>query len=110
MAQEWNLLHLTDLHLDQDIRIDEDKGKTHKAFRDNPIEIFTSLLKRYPAHSFDSILVTGDVTTRGNEQGLVLFGKSIAPILGDLCRTGKAICVVPGNHDVTWKININRVD
>ena len=105
VIREWNLLHLTDLHLDQKIRIDEDKAQTDDAFRESPIEKVVSLLDRYPKHSFDAILVTGDVTTKGNKEGLDLFRDSLVPILRTLCRTEQpnAICVVPGNHDVTRK-------
>jgi 3',5'-cyclic AMP phosphodiesterase CpdA len=113
MQQQWNVLHLTDLHFgnlsDESLFLDDNKEKIAASYRDSIINRFTHVLQQgQTAMKVDAIIVSGDITTRGAEDGFEFFSEKIFPHLSKLVDSPSAICIVPGNHDVVW--NLSRSD
>lgn len=115
MRREWNILHLTDLHfgqlsnLNESLFLDDNKEAVAAEFRESIIKRFCHLLEHGRiALKADAIVVTGDITTAGAEDGFTFFSEKIVPYLMQLVDSPAAICIVPGNHDVVW--NLSRSD
>lgn len=111
MKQEWNLLHFTDLHFgrlenaSESLFLDDNKERIASAERDSVIQRFYNILER--AKSLlraDAVAVTGDITTQGAADGFNIFASQTMPRLSQLVASPKAVCVVPGNHDVVWNL------
>jgi len=99
------ILHITDIHAGPGELRDEDlKQHIPDSERGKMLDRLTNYLRLLP-NKPDYVVVTGDLTIRGNKQGLVDFRSWISDrisenILPDFIR----IVVVPGNHDVVWGI------
>jgi 3',5'-cyclic AMP phosphodiesterase CpdA len=111
MRQEWNILHLTDLHFgrlteaEDSLFLDDNKESIPSGLRESIINRFYHILDNAEeALKADAIAVTGDITTRGAEDGFQIFADRTAPYLQKLVPSPASICVVPGNHDVAWKL------
>jgi predicted phosphodiesterase len=52
--------------------------------------------------AYDAIVVSGDVTQAGAQEGFDAFGDFL-DLLGDTRPATDRILVVPGNHDVSWE-------
>jgi 3',5'-cyclic AMP phosphodiesterase CpdA len=105
------LLHLSDLHLgnapaedavgDYKVEAVADKDRVTR------LRLLRDTLKALPGwladndEKLDGIIITGDVTTRGRQQGF----EELPDLLSELGRAlpePTHIVVVPGNHDVAW--------
>lgn len=103
------ILHLSDLHLaspDDDPDVGDYKAETvPDAHRQKRIDLITNMLDDLPAYLdgiggvLDAIVVTGDITLRGNPAGLTMLPGLLAH-LGAACPLPERTIVVPGNHDV----------
>lgn len=105
------ILHLSDLHLGV--------SEANKEFGDHKLDVIDpaarqtrsstlhatlqSLARALTARGeqLDAVVVSGDVTYQGHEEGFALLGKALGH-LGDLLPDPSRIVVVPGNHDVSW--------
>jgi 3',5'-cyclic AMP phosphodiesterase CpdA len=105
------LLHLSDLHLAnapaEDTLGDYKIEAVKEADRISRARLLKNTLKALAAWlaenntKLDGVIVTGDVTTRGDPAG---YGQlpSLLSALGTALPEPQQIVVVPGNHDVTW--------
>jgi 3',5'-cyclic AMP phosphodiesterase CpdA len=108
-AGEWNILSVTDIHFaDRDNRFrDDNKSGIAWAYREDIFPIFHDIVKSgFPDESLDLIAVPGDITTHGKPEGFQKFRDRTLPILKKKLAPGAPgrICLVPGNHDVTWAL------
>jgi 3',5'-cyclic AMP phosphodiesterase CpdA len=115
MHSEWNILSITDPHFaDQNNRYrDDNKSGIAWVFREEVFPVFHAILKDgFPDQAFDLIAVPGDVTTHGKAEGFDKFRNETAPILKTKLKSGdsKAMCLTPGNHDVTWALEPSESD
>ncbi|WP_449394730.1 metallophosphoesterase family protein [Devosia riboflavina] len=96
-----SILHLTDIHAGLGELVDED-GKVHvpKAQRLKQLDRLTDYLKSLPKP--DYVVVSGDITIRGDIGGLETFKAWLAAgIQTEILPPAGRILLVPGNHDVT---------
>lgn len=108
-----SILHLSDIHY---------KSPGSNYFGDNKadiaaamgVNIFANLhhLLDYAFNKdqFAAIAVSGDFTTQGSVEGFDFFRHKTYPFLRALVAEDGAICLVPGNHDVTWNIPGDTAD
>ena len=108
---KWRFLWITDLHYElPDANYLDDpkelKEKYDAPFRENVFTNFNRILRYggFENMELDFIVIGGDITTHGNRRGFDTFLAQAFPLLQSLVPT-KAICIVPGNHDVVWGID-----
>jgi 3',5'-cyclic AMP phosphodiesterase CpdA len=108
-----SLLHITDLHYaspNSNFR-DDDKAYVPEPLRANYFTSLHRVLKQcFRKTKFDALAVTGDFTTHGQDSGFDAFEKNTFPLLIPLVALPAAICMVPGNHDVVWDLEITKPD
>jgi Calcineurin-like phosphoesterase len=96
------ILHLSDLHFGPGTAEDVDwKEYVPLATRETRRDILTQYLRSLPEPP-DFVIVSGDLTIAGREEGLQEFRETIL----ELCEAGHLpgpnhILVVPGNHDLS---------
>ncbi len=112
MNRKWRILHVTDLHYgsseeNSPLFVDEDKVDLPKAMRDRVVTVFHELLTAKPLAGLDAVMMTGDVADRCSEGGFKQYAETTAVALRRLLPEGmpKALCIVPGNHDVRWNLS-----
>ncbi len=93
-SQAFRIAHLSDLHLTSNDNGVRTETKVFKALR-GMNAAFRKVLADPRVQGCDLVLVTGDVTDRGEDASWDVFWKAIGAA-GLLSRT----LVVPGNHDV----------
>jgi 3',5'-cyclic AMP phosphodiesterase CpdA len=106
------LLHLSDLHLasakaDTDVLGDyktsivlpEERQRRTGAISDTLNQLGSALSAA--GFKLDAIVITGDVTFQGRQDGIDLLPDVLAQ-LGDALPPNDRILIVPGNHDVVW--------
>jgi 3',5'-cyclic AMP phosphodiesterase CpdA len=96
MENEKELLiaHLSDLHLTSPDRQSRRKARIFRSLKDTN-EVFRNIIKSQPIRDANLIIITGDITNRGDIESWEFFWEEIkAAGLSD------RIIVVPGNHDV----------
>lgn len=103
------LLHLSDLHLatedDNDVVADRKEDVIDLGHQQTRLSILKhsltalgdSLLKT--GEELDSILISGDITVRGQQEGFDLLD-SVLECLGEAKPDAERILIIPGNHDV----------
>lgn len=104
------ILHLSDLHYTEmsddafSQFLDETKEKVPIGYRVRVTDIAHHLMEELEKQEecYDGICVTGDFTDRGDEAGFAKVERELIDRLRKLCREPRAICCVPGNHDVKW--------
>ncbi len=91
--KQFVIAHLSDLHL---TALDSQSRRKAKifGFQKSMNEAFGNIIKSRPIRDADLIIVTGDVTDRGDMESWVYFWKEIKAA----GLSGRVI-VVPGNHD-----------
>lgn len=102
-----SLLHLSDLHYESpDSNYSDDvKVNTAPVVRVSVFRNLHRLLQLFACQrSFGAIAITGDITTRGSVDGFDSFLAKTFPFLSGLVSDPRAICMVPGNHDVIWNL------
>lgn len=102
-----SILHLSDLHYaSPDSRYqDDDKEDVNQAVRQSAFRNLRSLLEDcFTPQEFACVAIAGDITTHGKLEGFESFRRDTAPLLGPLVSDPRALCAVPGNHDVTWNL------
>ncbi len=88
------IAHLSDLHLTGRDNQGRRRTRIFGTLKDNN-ETFKNIIKSQPIRGADLVIVTGDVTNRGDIESWEFFWKEIkAAGLSD------RIIIVPGNHDV----------
>lgn len=105
------ILHLSDLHLGNSVEEDQVGDYKIEAIderdRATRVRLIHSTLKglgkrlEKNGQALDAVVITGDVTTQGREEGFGHLADVIA-CLGDTAPDPDQIVVVPGNHDVKW--------
>jgi 3',5'-cyclic AMP phosphodiesterase CpdA len=105
------LLHLSDLHLGnapaQDVVGDYKIEAVRGADRVTRARLLRNTLKALAdrlaetGETLDGIIITGDITTQGRQDGFKELPGLLAT-LGTALPDPGHIVVVPGNHDVTW--------
>ena len=107
----WSLLSITDIHYESPNTnfLDDPKELQWAGVRDNVFPQFNRILENaFSRESFDLIAVGGDITTHGKKTGFTTFTNDALPSLRKLVRRNQAVCIVPGNHDVTWNLDPTR--
>ena len=102
-----SILHLSDLHYaSPDSKYqDDDKEDVNPALRQSAFRNLRSMLEDcFSPREFACIALAGDITTHGQAEGFESFLSETAPLLGPLVSDPRAVCVVPGNHDVKWDL------
>jgi len=110
---KWSFLWITDLHfaLPDANYLDDAKELTEleAPFRDDIFQdVYGVLRDGFGDSKFDFIAVGGDITSHGKASGFSRFQEEMIPLLERLVDDRKAICVVPGNHDVTWALDSTK--
>jgi predicted phosphodiesterase len=108
VLNRWSLLFLTDVHyeLPNANFCDDPKELEFPALRDNIFTDFQTILTNaFPPQSLDLVAVAGDITTHGKKSGIERFEQDVLPWLRLCTKRREAICIVPGNHDVTWGVD-----
>jgi 3',5'-cyclic AMP phosphodiesterase CpdA/thymidylate synthase len=105
------LLHLSDLHLGnapgEDVVGDYKIEAVMEADRVTRARLLRNTLKALAerltetGETLDGIIITGDVTTQGRQDGFKELPGLLAALGTALPDPGHVV-VVPGNHDVTW--------
>lgn len=99
------ILHLSDIHTGPGEVEDQDlKDYLPESNRQTLLERLTEYLKALP-RTPDYVVVSGDITLRGRPEGFATFRSWLIDRINE--RTlpqSERIMVVPGNHDVKWKI------
>jgi 3',5'-cyclic AMP phosphodiesterase CpdA len=107
-----SVLHLSDLHFaspDSNFR-DDNKAYVKPALRASYFRNLHRMLKQcFVPKQFAAVAITGDVTTHGNGSGFEHF-KVTRDLISPLTSGSRAICMVPGNHDVTWNLDASEPD
>ena len=106
------LLHLSDLHLASaqaagdvtgdykvDVVLPHERQRRTGAIKESLGSLGSALPPSGTA--LDAVVITGDVTVRGRQDGIDLLPEVLAE-LGDALPSPDRILVVPGNHDVVW--------
>lgn len=106
------LLHLSDLHLagahaEGEVTGDyklgavlpEERQRRTGAIRETLDALGSALLADGTA--LDAVVITGDVTVEGNQDGIDLLPEVLGE-LGEALPPPDRILIVPGNHDVVW--------
>ncbi len=95
------ILHLSDLHFSKNVEEDMDvKVPMLLNTRSEKIDRFREYIKDLPDRP-DYVVVSGDITTKGEEDGFEIFNEIAVELIkdGKLPSVDKFI-IVPGNHDV----------
>ncbi|SPM26739.1 metallophosphoesterase family protein [Mycobacterium terramassiliense] len=101
-----SILHLTDIHTGPGELRDEDlKDKVPEAERKSMLARLSTYLRELPSVP-DYVIVSGDITIRGNPEGMNAFHSWLNDRIDEHVLPNKShILVVPGNHDVKWKVH-----
>ena len=118
MRKTWAFLWITDLHYEQPEANYLDDAKEIKEdfnlpLRDDTFADFQATLNHDfdilnnvdPKGEFSFVAIGGDITTHGKVNGFTRFLSEALPILQRKVGENKAICIVPGNHDVVWGLD-----
>lgn len=99
------LLHLTDIHAGPGELKDEDlKDSVPEAERRVMLDRLTAYVRSLPEVP-DYVAVTGDITIKGSNDGLKRFRKWLDDRINErVLPDAERIMVLPGNHDVQWKV------
>jgi len=99
----WDLLHLTDVHYGEAFD-DDDKTDVDRAFRENARLRLPPVMREWEqvVGLPTAMLISGDLTVRGDEGGLRECTTAIQPLVKSMSQEQRIVCIVPGNHDVTW--------
>ncbi|MGC7102754.1 metallophosphoesterase [Amycolatopsis lurida] len=105
------ILHLSDLHLagldGDDVFGDHKIDVVRQRDRQGRTQLIRSSLRalgsalRRAGKALDAIVVSGDITDRGDPAGFRLLPPTLGELAGSLPSPDR-VMVVPGNHDVTW--------
>ncbi len=105
------ILHLSDLHLavgaNDEVFGDHKRDVVRRADRQGRTNLIRSSLRalgtqlRRADRTLDAIVISGDITDRGNPAGFALLPPTLQELGRALPEPGQ-IMVVPGNHDVAW--------
>jgi 3',5'-cyclic AMP phosphodiesterase CpdA len=100
-----SILHLTDIHAGPGEVRDEDlKDKVPEIKRKSMLDRLSTYLRELPSVP-DYVIVSGDTTNRGNPEGMQAFHLWLNDRIDEHVLPNKShILVVPGNHDVKWKV------
>jgi|SRR6266850_3501782 len=105
------ILHLSDLHLGP-----EESGDVLGDYKSEIVplperitrqDLLRETLKKLAVRlktetrSLDAVVITGDITIRGREEGFQQL-EGILECLGEIRPRADQVVVVPGNHDVAW--------
>ena len=96
-----NILHISDLHLENFKPIDKDLIKSRfqeKSFED---KLFSSIKKSNV--KLDYIIITGDLANTGTSEEYSIVNKFLQRLSQELSVEKKEILICPGNHDINWK-------
>ena len=104
---QWELIQISDLHYG-DAFVDEVKEPTAEKFRENLKNRLPKALAALEKAPPDALLVTGDLTVRGNVAALKKAGALLNGVAAEMIRDGKIVAVVPGNHDVQWGLDASN--
>jgi len=112
MSRKVTLLHVSDLHYgDKAAYQDDAKSVPSPAVRVSAFRNFGHLLRfGFEKTKPTAVIVSGDIATHGEASGFGTFVKHSGPLLRALVKDPSAICIVPGNHDVTWRLDTSLPD
>jgi 3',5'-cyclic AMP phosphodiesterase CpdA len=99
--KDFKIVHLSDLHLTSSDRASRSEPKLFGSLR-GMNAAFRKLAKSRPLQEADLILITGDVTDRGDIGSWLVFWEAIKE-----AGLAKRVLVVPGNHDMCclgWRL------
>jgi 3',5'-cyclic AMP phosphodiesterase CpdA len=108
-----SILHLSDVHYKSPASnfANDNKADVPAAMQVSVFRNLHQILEHaFEKEHFAAIAVSGDITTHGQAEGFNLFQKQTYGLLRRLVAEHRAICMVPGNHDVVWDIPPDKVD
>jgi 3',5'-cyclic AMP phosphodiesterase CpdA len=88
------ILHLSDLHFGTDHYFKEGDGETLRS-------VLVRDVKGLGVKP-DCVVISGDLTTHGEPDGLTQAARFVRHLSGDLGVPVASFVIVPGNHDVQW--------
>ncbi|PET17061.1 metallophosphoesterase family protein [Bacillus thuringiensis] len=91
-----NLLHISDIHFGADYN-----SETLNALRKNALNRLVKTLSELPkAEKPDIVVISGDITWQGKQDGYILAKEWINELLETLELTTNELIVCAGNHDI----------
>ena len=108
-----SILHLSDIHYKspETNYANDNRSDVPPEMQANVFSGLHQVLDQaFAEEHFAAIAVCGDITTHGQPDGFALFKKETYGSLRRLVAESRAICMVPGNHDVIWDILPDKVD
>jgi 3',5'-cyclic AMP phosphodiesterase CpdA len=106
-----SILHLSDIHAGPGQVEDQDlKDYLPGSERQTLLERLSDYLRAFPSAP-DYVVISGDFTLRGSAEGLSIVKNWIVEaIQARLLPSAERFIIVPGNHDVKWKVLDNGKD
>jgi len=95
------ILHISDLHFGSDF------GYAGTALTEVAGDLMERLLSALPGEPA-ALVVSGDLTTRGEHQGLTQARLFIERLAESLCLPREAVVIAPGNHDIQIDGEVTR--
>ncbi len=89
---EWVVLHLSDLHFDQLAQADLWSGQLAEDLRE-------MACKR-----LDVLVISGDLTQQAGDKEFAAASRFLRNLTAEYPLTPAQLVVVPGNHDLSWKV------
>lgn len=104
-----SILHLTDIHAGPGEVVDQDtKQVIPDVQRLKMLERLTNYLVSLPDKP-DFVAITGDFTNRANDEGFQIVKKWLEERIAEgTLPSQDHILVLPGNHDVKWKVEESK--
>ena len=96
-----NILHISDLHL-EDFK-PEDKDLIKSRFQEkNFIDKLFSSIKKY-CSELTYIIITGDLANTGSSKEYFIVREFLDKMMQELEFEKGRVLICPGNHDINWK-------
>lgn len=102
-CQSSKILHITDPHFAVESNREKHVWRLEgeSGARDTMADAILSAIKREP---IGLVVVTGDLTFTADPAEFAQAQKALRRILDELCLDEDHLIVIPGNHDIEWKM------
>lgn len=108
---QHTILHISDLHFTKEKNDNDEPIKSIINDYKNYLDIFIDKIEELnKKNNINNIIITGDLTDNGDAEEYI----RVDLFLNNLCKKinfkKDNIIIVPGNHDINWKNNLNAFD